>query len=110
MMPIGIGGKTNMNVDESKFNISIKPEFVDLLINSKVDKSIDDKVNLSIAIFLFTEKTVSLARAAELAGKSLGDFIDILIEHNIPWAEYTEEHKSQDDATIKYILEEESKK
>jgi predicted HTH domain antitoxin len=99
-----------MNLEESKFNINIKPEFIALLTNSKTDKSIDDKVNLSIAIFLFTEKTVSLARAAELAGKSLGDFIDILIKHNIPWAEYTEEHKSQDDATIQYILEEENKK
>jgi predicted HTH domain antitoxin len=98
-----------MNFEESKFNINIKPEFLSLLANSKTDKSIDDKVNLSIAIFLFTEKTLSLARAAELAGKSLGDFIDILIEHNIPWAEYTEEHKIQDDATIQFILEEENK-
>jgi predicted HTH domain antitoxin len=102
-----MGGETSMNIEESKFNIAIKPEFLSLLACSKADKSIDDKVNLSIAVFLFTEKALSLARAAELAGKSLGDFVNILIDHNIPWAEYTEEHKSQDDATIQYILEEE---
>lgn len=98
-----------MNIEESGSNINIKPEFIPLLANSQTDKSITDKVNLSIAIFLFTEKAISLARAAELAGKSLVDFIHILTYHNIPWAEYTEEHKNQDDTTVQFILEEENK-
>ena len=104
------GGGPDMNLEEFGSNINIKPEFIPLLASSQTDKSIADKVNLSIAIFLFTENAISLARAAELAGKSLGDFINILTSHNIPWAEYTEEHKNQDDATIQYILEEENRK
>ena len=97
-----------MAIEESKFKITIKPEFLPLLAKSKADKTIDDKVNLSIAVFLFTERAVTLARAAELAGKSVGEFINILINHNIPWAEYTEEHKRQDDDAIQYILGEEN--
>lgn len=85
-------------------NISIKPEFYPYLVESKVGKTINEKVNLSIAIFLFTDKKVTLARAAELADKSIREFIDILASHDIPWAEYTKEHKADDDETIKYIL------
>ncbi|MEQ6390903.1 hypothetical protein RZN22_16565 [Bacillaceae bacterium S4-13-58] len=47
-----------------------------------------------------------MARVAELSGKSISDFIQILIDHNIHWGEYSEEHKKQDDETIKYILNE----
>ena len=85
-------------------NISIKPEFYPYLVESKVGKTINEKVNLAIAIFLFTDKKVTLARAAELADKSIREFIDILASHDIPWAEYTKEHKVDDDETIKYIL------
>jgi predicted HTH domain antitoxin len=49
------------------------------------------------------QKKVTLARAAELAGKSLSDFVQILIAHNIHWAKYTEEHKNQDDETIELL-------
>lgn len=85
-------------------NISIKPEFYPYLIESKVGKTINEKVNLSIAIFLFTDKKVTLARVAELADKSIREFIDILASHDIPWAEYTIEHKADDEETIKYVL------
>ena len=51
-------------------------------------------------------RKLTLARAAELCGKSLSDFIQILIDHNIHCAEYTEEHKRQNDETIEYILKE----
>ena len=37
---------------------------------------------------------VTLASAAELARKSLGDFINILLSQNISWMEYTEEEKN----------------
>ena len=99
-------GGNPMAIEESKFNINIKPEFLPLLAKSKADKTIDDKVNLSIAVFSFTERAVTLARAAELSGKSIGEFVNILISHNIPWAEYAEEHKRQDDEAIQYILDE----
>jgi len=96
-------------MEEVKSDINIKPEFLTLLANLKCDKSIDEKINLSLAIFLFTERAVTLARAAELAGIGIGDFTSALIDHNVVWSEYTEGHKEQDYIAMQYILEEESK-
>ena len=44
-------------------NIYIKPEFYPYLVESEASKTINEKVNLSIAIFLFTGKNITLARA-----------------------------------------------
>jgi predicted HTH domain antitoxin len=44
---------------------------------------------------------VTLARAAELVDKSIREFIEILTSNNIPWTEYTIEHKDEDDETMK---------
>lgn len=95
-----------MAMEEPKAKIN--PEFLPFLKGVN-DDSIDEDVNLSLAIYLFTAKKVTLARAAELAAISISDFIQILIDHNIHWAEYTEAHKQQDDETIKYILKEDGK-
>lgn len=92
--------------DDFMPNVSIKPEFYPYLVQSEIGNSLDDKVNTSIAIFLFTDKKVTLARAAELADKSIREFIDILISHNIPWLEYSEDHKTEDDDAISHILSE----
>jgi predicted HTH domain antitoxin len=84
--------------------ISIKPEFYPYLVQSEAGKTINEKVNLAITMFLFTDKKGTLVRVAELADKSIREFIDILASHGIPWAEYTKEHKYEDEETIKYIL------
>ncbi|RNB76700.1 hypothetical protein EDM52_02040 [Brevibacillus invocatus] len=60
--------------------------------------------------WLFLEKKVTLARAAELAGKSLSDFIDYLSDCGIAWMEYTEEDRRLDDQTISRLLAEEGEK
>lgn len=95
-------------MEESKAKVGINPEFLPFLKGKNVN-SVDEDVNLSLAIYLFTAKKLTLARAAELCGKSMSDFIQILIDHNIHWAEYTEEHKKQDDETIEFILKEDGK-
>lgn len=97
-----------MAMEESKAKVGINPEFLPFLKGKNVN-SVDEDVNLSLAMYLFTARKLTLARAAELSGKSISDFIQILIDHNIHWGEYTEEHKKQDDETIKYILNEETK-
>lgn len=94
-----------MSLKESRLPVNIKSDILSLLSNSKNDKTLDENINLSLAIYLYTAKTITLARAAELSDKSVSEFIEILIDHNIPWAEYTEEHKRQEDETIRYILE-----
>jgi predicted HTH domain antitoxin len=95
-------------MEEARLNINLNPGFLALL-DSKNTKSINEKINLSLAIFLFTERAITLARASELAGLGIGDFINILTSHNIYWSEYTSEHQEQDELAIQYILEEETK-
>ena len=67
-------------------------------------RSIDGKVKVSLAIGLFVEKQVTLAKAAELLGKTLGEFIDLLRLKNISWMEYTEEHLRDDERVIRELL------
>ena len=92
-----------MNTDKIKLN-----EDLTVFINrlAFLGSSLEEKVNVSLAISLFAGKQVSLARAAELANKSLTDFMDILRRINIPWCEYTEDIKDSDDLAIKMILQE----
>ena len=92
-----------MNIDTVKLN-----ENLTMFINrlAFLGDSLEEKVNVSLAISLFAGKQVSLARAAELGNKSLTDFIDILKKINIPWCEYTEDMKTSDDLAIKLILQE----
>ncbi len=49
---------------------------------------------------MFLSKRVSLARAAQLAQKSLGEFIDILRAKNLLWMDYGAEDKHLDDMAI----------
>jgi predicted HTH domain antitoxin len=98
----------SMAMEESKVKVEINPKFLPFL-NDKNLNSVGENVNVSLAIYLFTAKEVTLARAAELCGKSVADFIEILINHHIHWAEYTQEHKKQDDKTIEFILKEDGK-
>ena len=94
-----------MNTQKATFQVNLPEEFLPFL-DKLMGDSIDQKVRLSFAINLFTSKTVTLERAAELSGNSLVDFMNILKEQGIAWGEYTEEHKKQDDLAIKKMLKE----
>jgi predicted HTH domain antitoxin len=63
----------------------------------------NDKVKVSVVIGLFTGNMITLERAAELSSRSLSDFIDLLQSQGIPWMQYTEEEKRQDDISSKEI-------
>ncbi len=55
---------------------------------------------------MFVDQTVTLEHAAELAGKPITNFIDILRSRGIPWMEYTAEHLEEDERAIqKYVNE-----
>lgn len=92
-----------MNTEKIKLNEDLTA-FINRL--AFLGSSLEEKVNVSLAISLFAGKQVSLARAAELANKSLSDFTDILKRINIPLCEYTEDMKNSDDLAIKLILQE----
>ena len=68
--------------------------------------SLDKNVHISLAISFFVAKSVSLARAAEIAQLSLNDFIYTLRLKNIPWSEYTDEDMIEDEIAIKDLLRE----
>ncbi|MCL6589773.1 MAG: UPF0175 family protein [Firmicutes bacterium] len=80
-------------------------EFIPLLDKLEGGETIIDKVKIALAVSLFTKKVVTLERAAELAGESLVDFMDILKIHGIPWGEYTEEDKAHDEYILKKNVE-----
>lgn len=92
-----------MNTDKIKLNEDLT-SFINRL--AFLGNSLEEKVNVALAISLFAGKQVSLAKAAELADKNLIDFMDILKKINIPWCEYTEDMKNSDDLAIKLILQE----
>jgi predicted HTH domain antitoxin len=92
-----------MAMQETKLNVSLKPGFRQFFPDINDTDKIDASVQLSLAIGLFVEKRITLARAAELAGKSIGEFVKILTRYNIPWLEYTEEQERQDELTLDYL-------
>lgn len=50
--------------------------------------NLEEKIRISLVIRLFVDKTVTLEQAAELAGKSVVAFIEILHGHHVPGIEY----------------------
>ncbi len=90
-------------MEMESFQVNLPKEFFPLL-DALDGPNIDTKVKVSLALGLFVNKEVTLARAAELSGKSLGEFIDFLRSKNIPWMEYTEEHLKDDERAIKDLL------
>lgn len=92
-----------MNTDRVKLNENLTA-FINRL--AFLGDSLEERVNVSLAISLFAGKQVSLSKAAELANKSLADFMDILKKINIPWCEYTEDLKNSDDLAIGQMFHE----
>ena len=88
-------------LDQNDMNVRLPNEILRILDKSVNGKNIDEKVRLSLAIGMFVDRTVTLERAAELAGKPLANFIDILCSKKIAWMDYTVEHLEEDELAIK---------
>ena len=58
--------------------------------------TMDDKLRLSLAVGMFVSGYISLAKAAQLAGKNLYEFIRLLKGFNIPAFTYTEDMLEDD--------------
>jgi len=80
-----------MGAERIKINLDLPNDLIPLIEDLGLSKSLNDNITITIAIALFTSKSVSLARAAEVAGINLVDFMELLKNKNIPWNEYTEE-------------------
>jgi predicted HTH domain antitoxin len=57
---------------------------------------IKEKIQLNLAVGMFVSKEVSLARAAEYAGMTLLDFIDLLNKLGVSTVDYSEEMLDDD--------------
>lgn len=86
--------------------VIIPEDILPLLDDLAHGDSLDENVRISIAMSLFVAKSVSLARAAEIAELSLNDFIYTLKLKNIPWGEYTDEDINEDEIALKDLLKE----
>jgi predicted HTH domain antitoxin len=89
----------------AEYKLNLPEAFIPLMDKIKGD-TINKKLLIALSINLFVNKTVSLEKAAQLSGESLATFIEILKEQDIPWMEYTEEHKKQDDKTVNKMMKE----
>lgn len=61
-----------MALEKSKVQVNIPDDFVPIVDSLGVGTSLDDRVRLSLAVGLFASKAVSLAKAAELSGRTNG--------------------------------------
>jgi predicted HTH domain antitoxin len=57
---------------------------------------INEKIQLNLAVGMFVSKEVSLTRAAEYAGMTLVDFIDLLNKLGVSTVDYSEEMLADD--------------
>lgn len=89
-------------------NLALPSDVIELLEELGQTKNTDINIKVAIAAALFTSKSVSLARGAEIAEVSLAEFIAILGHKNIPWNEYTEHELGLDESFIKEYANEES--
>lgn len=80
--------------------LNLDQDVYDLLEDLGQRKSSDENIKIAIATALFTSKTVSLGRAASIAGISEGDFMELLRRNHIPWGEYDESAMRLDDSFV----------
>jgi predicted HTH domain antitoxin len=76
-------------------------EFLPYLKQSDTGDNLNDKFRISLSIGLFLGKVISIERAANLAGKKTVEFIEILIEKNIPWHNYNDENNELDTKALR---------
>lgn len=90
-------------------NLALSNDVIELLEDLGGTKSSDKNIKVAIATALFASKSVSLARAAEIAEVELAEFIKVLQHKNMAWNEYTEDELSLDMAFINDMTEEYAK-
>jgi predicted HTH domain antitoxin len=95
-----------MSAEKVKVDLNISNDLIPLIEDLGLSKSLNDNITISIAIALFTSRSVSLARAAEIAEMELADFMTLLKNKNIPWSEYTEDEFRLDEIALKDFKDE----
>ena len=92
-----------MAIDPKTFHVELPSELIPLVDQVSEGTTLNERIQVALAVGLFTGHYVSLSRAAELAGRPLGAFMDLLKERGIPWGEYTGEMLAQDTAWLQKV-------
>jgi len=80
-----------------KLELPIPDEVIyELKSTTKRGDSIEDRWRLNLAIGMFVNQEMSLAKCAQIAGRSLDDFMTTLNELGIPSVYYSEEMLADD--------------
>ena len=84
-------------------NSQIIHEFLPYLQQADTGQNLNEVFRVSLSIGVFMSRIVSLERAANLSGKTINEFVELLIDKNIVWQDYTDEtHKLDKQAIKKY--------
>ncbi|MCL1817221.1 MAG: UPF0175 family protein [Clostridiales bacterium] len=83
-----------------QFQVNLPDELMPFIRQMKDGTTTDEKVTLSLAVGMFLSKQATLAKAAELAQKSIWEFIDILKAQGVSWGEYNEDSYFLDELTL----------
>ncbi len=67
-----------------------------LRARSRASRSDEERLRVPLAVGLFADGTISLAKAAALAGMARYDFARLLKDRGLPAYEYTEEEYRED--------------
>lgn len=92
-------------MDNRIVDVHIPENLVPYLYTIKDGKDVSEKLVLNTVIGLFLSKTITLEKAAELANKSIWNFVDLLKEQQIPWGDYSEDALRMDDLTLSKIAD-----
>ncbi|MDQ0340009.1 putative HTH domain antitoxin [Caldalkalibacillus uzonensis] len=99
-----------MAVDPSTFNVSLPKELKDFIEYTDAGEDLEEKVKISLVIGLWASKKITLARAAQLAGKTLSDFIDILRANDLHWMNYSETEWREDERVIRELTKDDEER
>jgi len=84
----------------NQFQVMLPNEFMPFLLKLKDGNTPDEKVTLSLALGMFLSNQVTLAKAAELANRSIWEFVDILKSLDKSWGEYSDDAYMMDELTL----------
>lgn len=82
------------DIKKEKLEIEIPEDVICILQQNRI--TIQEEIKIALAIELFTKRSVTFARAAEIAGLSRYKFEHILKDRGIPSYEYTDQEYKQD--------------
>lgn len=101
--------ESQLSVKETLFMknsvIILSEKLTPYIYSLKDGNTIEDKVNIFLIMGMFASKTITLEKAAELADKTIWEFMDLLEKYDIPWGEATEEGVEMDDIAIAKLSE-----